>query len=94
MREMEIRDFDAEEIAEKKMALLNDNGQIDWYISSGGTLEFQYLDMLGAHSSYWILQDFVRFVLIEVGRAPGRKEVIEGIRARVKKGRKVEERVG
>lgn len=84
-REMETRDFDAEEVAEKKMYLLNDNGQIDWYISSGGTLEFQYLDMLGAHSSYWILQDFVRFVLIEVGRAPGRAEVIEGIRSKAKK---------
>ncbi|QSS58808.1 DDHD domain-containing protein, partial [Histoplasma capsulatum] len=34
--EMETHDFSREELAEKRMALLNDNGQIDFYISGGG----------------------------------------------------------
>lgn len=80
--EMETHDFTREEIAEKRMFLLNDNGQCDYYLSSGGgPLEIQYLNMLGAHSSYWTLQDFVRFLVVEVGKAPGRRETLGAIRA-------------
>ncbi|KFY38955.1 hypothetical protein V494_04161 [Pseudogymnoascus sp. VKM F-4513 (FW-928)] len=40
--EMEVHDFTREEIAEKKFFLLNDNGQIDYFLSSGGgPLEIQ-----------------------------------------------------
>lgn len=71
--ELEVHDFTLEEIAEKKFYLLNDNGQVDWFMSSGGgPLDIQYINMLGAHSSYWITQDFVRMVVTEVGRKPGR----------------------
>lgn len=84
--EMETHDFTQEEIAEKKMYLLNDNGQIDYFLSSGGgPLEIQYLNMLGAHSSYWTLQDFVRFLVVEIGRKQGRGETVLSMRA-VKKG--------
>lgn len=84
--EMEIHDFTKEEIAEKRMFLLNDNGQIDYTLhSGGGPLEIQYLNMLSAHSSYWILQDFVRFLVVEVGRKPGRTETMGSVRA-AKKG--------
>ncbi|EHK97709.1 putative phospholipase [Glarea lozoyensis 74030] len=42
--ELEIHDFTREELAEKKFALLNDNGQVDWFLSSGGgPLEIQYI---------------------------------------------------
>lgn len=70
------------------MLLLNDNGQIDYYLSSGGgPLEIQYLNMLGAHSSYWVLRDFVRFVVVEVGRPLGREGTLGVLRA-AKKGRR------
>ncbi|OAA44361.1 DDHD domain protein [Metarhizium rileyi] len=80
--ELEIHDFTREEIAEKKAYLLNDNGQIDWILrSGGGPLEIQYLNMLSAHTSYWINQDFVRMLCLEVGRRPGRKFSIPAMRA-------------
>ena len=80
--EMETHNFTLEEIAEKRMYLLNDNGQIDYFLSSGGgPLEIQYLNMLSAHSSYWVLQDFVRFLVVEIGRKPGRSETVLGMRA-------------
>ncbi|MCJ1383688.1 hypothetical protein MMC17_006802 [Xylographa soralifera] len=80
--EMETHNFTLEEMAEQKMYLLNDNGQIDYFLSSGGgPLEIQYLNMLGAHSSYWVLQDFVRFLVVEIGRKPGRSETLLGMRA-------------
>ncbi|KAK2794287.1 hypothetical protein FQN52_008645 [Onygenales sp. PD_12] len=85
--EMETHDFSREEIAEKRMALLNDNGQIDYYISGGGgPLNIQYLNMLSAHSSYWVLQDFVRFLVVEVGRRVGREGALVALRAEKKKG--------
>jgi len=69
------------------MFRLNDNGQIDFYLQSGGgPLEIQYLNMLGAHSSYWTLRDFVRLVVLEVGRVGGREGCLAGMRA-VKNGR-------
>lgn len=80
--EMETHNFTQEEMAEQKMYLLNDNGQIDYFLSSGGgPLEIQYLNMLSAHSSYWVLQDFVRFLVVEIGRKPGRSETVLGMRA-------------
>ena len=83
--EMETHNFTKEEIAEKRMFLLNDNGQIDYTLhSGGGPLEIQYLNMLGAHSSYWILQDFVRFLVIEIGRQPGKTETLNSIKAKKK----------
>ncbi|KAI4122440.1 MAG: hypothetical protein LQ338_005817 [Usnochroma carphineum] len=80
--EMETHDFTQEELAEKRMLLLNDNGQIDYTLhSGGGPLEIQYLNMLSAHSSYWVLQDFVRFLVIEIGRKQGKESVIPAIKA-------------
>ncbi|KAL0940820.1 DDHD domain-containing protein [Colletotrichum truncatum] len=80
--ELEVHDFTREEIAERKAYLLNDNGQIDYYLkSSGGPLEIQYLNMLGAHTCYWTSQDFIRMLCIEVGRKPGRKNTIPAMRA-------------
>lgn len=80
--EMEVHDFTREEIAEKKAFLLNDNGQIDWFLrSGGGPLEIQYLNMLSAHSSYWYNQDFIRMLCIEIGRQPGRANTLPAMRA-------------
>jgi len=80
--EMAVHDFSREEMAEKKCYLLNDNGQIDWFLSSGGgPLEIQYINMLGAHSSYWTSPDFVRFIVTEVGREPGRGHTLPNMRA-------------
>lgn len=80
--EMETHDFTREEIAEKRMYLLNDNGQIDYTLhSGGGPLEIQYLNMLSAHSSYWVLQDFVRFLVVEIGRKSGKGETMAAMRA-------------
>jgi hypothetical protein len=79
---MEVHDFTKEEMAEKKMLLLNDNGQIDWFLSSGGgPLEIQYLNMLSAHSSYWYSADFVRLLVTEIGRRPGKEGVLPNMRA-------------
>ncbi|OJD12133.1 hypothetical protein AJ78_07220 [Emergomyces pasteurianus Ep9510] len=84
--EMETHDFSREELAEKRMALLNDNGQIDFYISGGGgPLNIQYLNMLSAHSSYWVLQDFVRFLVVEIGRRRGKDGTLLALRAEKKK---------
>lgn len=80
--ELETHNFTREEIAEKRMFLLNDNGQIDWFLNSGGgPLEIQYLSMLSAHSSYWVLQDFVRFLVVEIGREPGKVHTLPILRA-------------
>lgn len=80
--EMDTHDFSREDVAEKRMYLLNENGQIDYYLSSaGGPLEIQYLSMLSAHSSYWLLQDFVRFLVVEIGRHPGKQNTVPVLRA-------------
>lgn len=80
--EMETHDFTREEIAERRMYLMNENGQIDFTLhSGGGPLEIQYLNMLSAHSSYWVLQDFVRFLVVEIGRKAGRSETIPAMKA-------------
>ena len=84
--ELETHNFTREEIAEKRMYLLNDNGQIDYFLSSGGgPLEIQYLNMLGAHSSYWILPDFVRFLVVEIGREQGKEHCLGVLKARKKR---------
>lgn len=80
--ELETHNFTREEIAEKRAFLLNDNGQIDYFLKyGGGALEIQYLTMLGAHSSYWISKDFVRLIVVEVGRPFGRDGTILSMRA-------------
>lgn len=85
--ELETHDFTREEIAEKRMQLLNDNGQIDYFISGGGgPLNIQYLNMLSAHSSYWILPDFVRFLVVEIARRQDKDGTLLALRAEKKKG--------
>lgn len=80
--ELEVHDFTREEIAEKRAFLLNDNGQIDWFLKSGGgPLEIQYLNMLSAHTSYWINQDFIRMLCVEIARQPGRAYTLPAMRA-------------
>ncbi|PTB66609.1 hypothetical protein BBK36DRAFT_1201789 [Trichoderma citrinoviride] len=87
--ELEVHDFTREEIAEKKAFLLNDNGQIDWFLrSGGGPLEIQYLNMLSAHSSYWSNTDFIRMLCYEIGRRPGRANTLPAMRA-VKASRRI-----
>lgn len=80
--ELEVHDFTREDIAEKKAYLLNDNGQIDFYLrSGGGPLENQYLNMLSAHTSYWYNPDLIRMLCMEIGRQPGRKSTLPSLRA-------------
>ncbi|EXF84905.1 DDHD domain-containing protein [Colletotrichum fioriniae PJ7] len=80
--ELEVHDFTREEIAERKAYLLNDNGQIDYYLRfGGGPLEIQYLNMLSAHTCYWTSRDFIRMLCMEVGRKPGRENTIPAMRA-------------
>ncbi|KAF2463354.1 uncharacterized protein BDR25DRAFT_245874 [Lindgomyces ingoldianus] len=84
--ELETHNFTREEIAEKRAYLLNDNGQIDYFMKyGGGPLEIQYLTMLGAHSSYWLSRDFVRMIVIEMGRGFGKEGTILAMRAQKKK---------
>lgn len=84
--ELETHNFTREEIAEKRAYLLNDNGQIDYFMKyGGGPLEIQYLTMLGAHSSYWISRDFVRMIVVEVGRGFGKEGTVLAMRAQKKK---------
>lgn len=80
--ELEVHDFTREEIAEKKALLLNDNGQVDYFLRSGsGPLELQYLNMLSAHTSYWVNQDLIRMLCEEIGRKPGRQNTLPALRA-------------
>ena len=80
--ELETHNFTREEIAEKRAYLLNDNGQIDYFMKyGGGPLEIQYLTMLGAHSSYWLSKDFVRMIVVEVGREVGKEGTVREMRA-------------
>ena len=84
--ELETHNFTREELAEKRALLLNDYGQIDFFLKyGGGPLEIQYLTMLGAHSSYWLSRDFVRFVVVELGREEGREGTLVGLRAAKRK---------
>ncbi|KAI9728148.1 MAG: hypothetical protein M1828_004609 [Chrysothrix sp. TS-e1954] len=84
--EMETHNFTQEELAEQRAVLLNDNGQIDYLLKySGGPLGWQYLTMLGAHSSYWTSEDFVRFIVAETLRPPGQEGTLPPMRASKKK---------
>lgn len=84
--ELDTHNFSREEIAEKRMHLLNDNGQIDYFLRyGGGPLDIQYLTMLSAHSSYWLLKDFTRMIVQEIGRQPGRNGTMLAMRAVKKK---------
>ncbi|KAK8193528.1 DDHD domain-containing protein [Phyllosticta capitalensis] len=86
--ELETHNFSREEIAEERAYALNDNGQIDWFLKyGGGPLEIQYLTMLGAHSSYWISRDFVRMLVMEVGRPFGKEGTVLPMRAAKRKDR-------
>ncbi|QSZ35928.1 hypothetical protein DSL72_007050 [Monilinia vaccinii-corymbosi] len=83
--EMEVHDFTAEEMAEKKFCQLNENGQVDWILGNRlGILANQYIDMLSAHSSYWDNRDFIRFLCVEIGRRPGKMNTLSNMRARKK----------
>ena len=84
--ELETHDFSREELAEKRLFLLNDNGQIDWYLNASKALENQYLNMLGAHSSYWESRDFARMLVVEVGRPVGRPGTLQAMRVQKKRG--------
>lgn len=80
--ELEVHDFTREEIAERKAFLLNDNGQVDYYLRSGtGPLELQYLNMLSAHTSYWTNNDLIRLLCMEIGREPGKANTLPALRA-------------
>ncbi|KUI73881.1 hypothetical protein VM1G_09225 [Cytospora mali] len=80
--ELEVHDFTREEVAERKAFLLNDNGQVDYYLRSGsGPLELQYVNMLSAHTSYWTNHDLVRLLCMEIGREPGRANTLPALRA-------------
>lgn len=84
--ELEVHDFSREELAERRMYLLNDCGQIDWFLRAGkGMLDNAYLNMLGAHSCYWESRDFVRMIVLECGRRKGRDGVVEGMLAEKKR---------
>jgi hypothetical protein len=84
--ELETHNFTKEEIVEKRAYLLNDNGQIDYGLKyGGGALDIQYLTILGAHSSYWISKDFVRMIVVEIGRALGKEGTLPAMRAQKKK---------
>ncbi|KAA8908986.1 DDHD domain protein [Sphaerosporella brunnea] len=84
--ELETHDFSREELAEKRLYLLNDNGQLDWYLNISNPLENQYLNMLGAHSSYLASRDFARMLVVEVGRPVGRKGTLRAMRVQKKRG--------
>ncbi|KXJ89653.1 DDHD domain-domain-containing protein [Microdochium bolleyi] len=81
--ELEVHDFSREEMAEQKAYLLNDNGQVDYFLRSTGglPLEIQYLNMLSAHSSYWYNTDLIRMLCMEIGRKPGRRNTLPAMRA-------------
>ncbi|KAL8928097.1 MAG: hypothetical protein Q9172_001084 [Xanthocarpia lactea] len=80
--EMETHDFTKEELAERRMLLLNDNGQIDFTLRPrGGVFEIKYLAMLSAHSGYWTSQDFIRFLVVEIGRKQGKEWTLATMRA-------------
>jgi hypothetical protein len=67
--------------AEKKFLLLNDNGQIDYFLKEAQGPDIQYLNMLWAHSSYWSNLDFVRLLVTEIGREPGAENAVAAMKA-------------
>lgn len=83
--ELQERDYFALRRAEKRMHLLNHNGQIDFMIPLSGALDNQYLSMLTAHSGYWENRDFARMVALECGRCGLNEGGLEQYAARKKK---------
>lgn len=71
-------------MAERRLYALNENGQVDWYLNVLRPLENQYLNMLGAHSSYWESADFARLCAVECGREEGR--VVESMKVKKRRG--------
>ncbi len=47
----------------------------------GGVFEIKYLAMLSAHSGYWTSQDFIRFLVVEIGRKQGKEWTLATMRA-------------
>ena len=67
--------------AEKKFHLLNDNGQIDYFLKASEGPDIQYLNMLWAHGSYWSNSDFVRLLVTEIGREPGGENALAAMKS-------------
>lgn len=88
--ELDKHNFSRMMIAEKRAHFLNDYGQIDFFMTyTGGFFNIRYLTMLNAHSSYWTSDDFIRFLVVEIGRRPGRAGCLPCLKA-VKNHRVVE----
>ncbi len=68
-------------IAEKKFLLLNDNGQIDYFLKAAEGPDIQYLNMIWAHGSYWSNLDFVRLLVMEIGRESGAENALAAMKA-------------
>ena len=87
--ELETHNFPREQLAEARAQLLNDTGQVDFFLRyGGGPLDIEYLTMLSAHSSYWVSKDLIRFLVSQVGRPLGLEGVPPSLRAlKVKKKR-------
>lgn len=66
--------------AEKKFHLLNDNGQIDYFLKPSEGPDIQYLNMLWAHGSYWSNLDFARLLVTEIGREPGGENALAAMK--------------
>jgi DDHD domain len=67
--------------AEKKFLLLNDNGQVDYFLKASEGPDIQYLNMLWAHGSYWSNLDFARLLVTEIGREPGVENAFAAMKA-------------
>ena len=80
--ELAEHQFHREAAAARALRHLNDNGQLDWYTAPPGPGGFtEYLNILSAHSSYWTCPEFIRFLVLEVGREPGPEGAIVQLRA-------------
>ncbi|KAK9457439.1 DDHD domain-containing protein [Dipodascopsis uninucleata] len=70
--------------SEKRMHMLNENGQLDYILQPSGTLDNQYIHILTAHSSYWESKEFAYLVAAECSREMGREHTLDWFRARTK----------
>ncbi|BFZ58416.1 hypothetical protein PYCC9005_005478 [Savitreella phatthalungensis] len=69
--ELETHNFAKESLADGRLRLLNENGQIDYILPQSTSvmgLESQYLSMIYAHQAYWDSREFARLILVECGR--------------------------
>lgn len=83
--ELPQHDFGRERIADARLALLNENKQIDYLLpASGGLLEgsSQYLSMMTAHQAYWDSAEFARVLVLECGREPGAQHTLPMMRGK------------